>query len=232
VTQLSLNTDELQRGRVTINWAILEQNDGGFVQLIYAGNQQVRIQVEGVVEGQTTLKSVEFTGTIKSPAEQYESERRSSNASYFFAFGFVFAGAAFGIRKARTDRRLAISAASKSLKEAQHSLEHTYQQTLDWEKGQRDQYLKWIAEYEGKQGFDAYIADYKKKAEDTQAVIEDYEKKLADAIANRHEFRNNRKQERSYVIGFVTMILLALIAFSLGLYSLFVARWFGPPFGF
>jgi hypothetical protein len=232
VIQLSLNTDELQRGRVTVNWAILEQNDGGFVQLIYAGNQQVRIQVEGVVEGQTTLKSVEFTGTIKSPAEQYESERRSSNASYFFAFGFVFAGAAFGIRKARTDRRLAISAASKSLKDAQHSLEHTYQQTLDWEKGQRDQYLKWIAEYEGKQGFDAYVADYKKKAEDTQAVIEDYEKKLADAIANRHEFRNNRKQERSYVIGFVTMILLALIAFSLGLYSLFVARWFGPPFGF
>jgi hypothetical protein len=88
VTELSLNTDDLQRGRVTVNWAILEQNDGGFVQLIYAGNQQVRIQVEGVVEGQPTLKSVEFTGKIKSPAEQYESERRSSNASYFLHLAF------------------------------------------------------------------------------------------------------------------------------------------------
>jgi len=232
VTQLSLNTDELQRGRVTVNWAILEQNDGGFIQLIYAGNQQVRIQVEGVVEGQTTLKSVEFTGTIKSPAEQYESERRSSTAGYFFAFAFMFTGAAFGIRKAGNDRRFAISAASKRLKEAQYSLEYTCEQALDWQRDQRDQYLKWIAEYEGKQGFDAYIADYKKKAEDTQAVIEGYEKRLADAVANRHEFRNNRNQERSYVIGFVTLILLALIAISLGLYSLFVARSFGPPFGF
>ena len=55
VTRLNLNTDDLQRGQVSISWNILEQNDGGIIQLIYAGNQNVRINLEGVIEGQKDI---------------------------------------------------------------------------------------------------------------------------------------------------------------------------------
>jgi hypothetical protein len=42
----------LQRGRVALSARILEHNDGGVVQLIYAGSPDVAAEVVGVIEGQ------------------------------------------------------------------------------------------------------------------------------------------------------------------------------------
>lgn len=55
VTHLALNIDELQKGRVSISWNILEQNDGGIIQLVYAGNPALKIYVDGIIEGQRSI---------------------------------------------------------------------------------------------------------------------------------------------------------------------------------
>lgn len=94
VTQLALNTDEMQKGRVTITWNILEHNDGGVVQLIYAGNPDVSIKVDGVIEGQRQIERLEFSGKIRSPDEQYASvrqERKSTGISFLIIglLGFI-----------------------------------------------------------------------------------------------------------------------------------------------
>ncbi|MFL6207529.1 MAG: hypothetical protein ACJ74W_01690 [Pyrinomonadaceae bacterium] len=58
VVQISLSTDDLQKGRVPISWNILEHNDGGIIQLIYAGNPNVHINMDGVIEGQKNIFQV------------------------------------------------------------------------------------------------------------------------------------------------------------------------------
>lgn len=55
VTQLAINTEELQKGLMYVSWNILEHNDGGVVQLIYAGNPDVKIYTDGVIEGQPQI---------------------------------------------------------------------------------------------------------------------------------------------------------------------------------
>jgi hypothetical protein len=37
VTRLNVSQDELSKGELSISWAILEQGDGGVIQLVYAG---------------------------------------------------------------------------------------------------------------------------------------------------------------------------------------------------
>jgi uncharacterized membrane protein YhfC len=53
-----LNTEELQKGRAQITWSILEHNDGGVIQLIYAGSPALTINVDGVIEGQKEIFQV------------------------------------------------------------------------------------------------------------------------------------------------------------------------------
>ena len=56
VIQLAIDTGELEKGHVTVSWNILEYNDGGIIQLIYAGNPSVKIHADGVVEGQSQIE--------------------------------------------------------------------------------------------------------------------------------------------------------------------------------
>ena len=55
---MSLKVDEahLSDGEVPITWKILEKNDGGVIQIIYAGGTQVQIAGSGVIEGQAFIK--------------------------------------------------------------------------------------------------------------------------------------------------------------------------------
>jgi hypothetical protein len=55
VVRLEIGTEELQGGIVHVSWNLLERGDGGVVQLIYAGNPNVNIYAEGVIEGQPKL---------------------------------------------------------------------------------------------------------------------------------------------------------------------------------
>lgn len=103
VVKLSLDTNELSKGRVNIQWNILEQNDGGIIQLIYAGGSNLKFQVEGIIEGQAQIDQLEFSGEIKSPYEQFESERRSykSLGYLLIALSLVLLYFAYALRQAR-----------------------------------------------------------------------------------------------------------------------------------
>lgn len=234
VTQLSLNTDELQRGRVTVNWSILEQNDGGFIQLIYAGNPQVRIQAEGVVEGQPKINFLEFTGTIKSAAEQYESERRSYSTYYLFLIAGVMGFVAFSIRKAKLAEDSALAAALKQVEEAYNSQLAFYDQMLKWQRDSVKQYTQWIAEFEAKEPktpfLDATIRDYKYQQQKANDKIEEYERLKGQALADKTETLTVNRV-KGHPVAFLFFLGLACITFGLGLYVL-VSRPLGPPFGF
>jgi hypothetical protein len=65
IIDIKLNEEENPGGRLGISWKILERNDGGVVQLIYAGSASVGIQVEGVIEGQKEIDEL--------PAENFVS---------------------------------------------------------------------------------------------------------------------------------------------------------------
>jgi hypothetical protein len=67
----------LEEGKVPISWQILEKNDGGSVQLIYAGSQKIKIGVKGTIEGLHGIKLVEIGVKIKTPTEQIREQQQN-----------------------------------------------------------------------------------------------------------------------------------------------------------
>jgi hypothetical protein len=78
VVGVGLNQSMMARGRITVSWDILERNDGGVIQLIYAGGPDVPIRAECVLEGQSKIKRLEYPKEIKSTFDQYFSELKSN----------------------------------------------------------------------------------------------------------------------------------------------------------
>lgn len=67
VTRLALDDTDKKNGRIRINWNILEQNDGGVIQIIYSGNSNTNITLEGIIEGQHNPVEGKVRQTPKSP---------------------------------------------------------------------------------------------------------------------------------------------------------------------
>ncbi len=66
VLGLTLDQSEFETGKIGIYWKILENNDGCTIQIIYSGNSDVRITVEGVIEGQHQIRSdLDPTGRLR-----------------------------------------------------------------------------------------------------------------------------------------------------------------------
>lgn len=85
VVGLTLDTSRLAAGEVEIKWDILEQNDGGVVQLIYCGDEKSRIEASAIVEGQpeiALLKERDYSN----PSEEYTRQRYSGKASAYILF--------------------------------------------------------------------------------------------------------------------------------------------------
>ena len=57
VSQITLDLSSIRDGRITVNWDILEQNDGAVIQIIYAGSPTVVISAQAVVETQGEVNS-------------------------------------------------------------------------------------------------------------------------------------------------------------------------------
>jgi hypothetical protein len=55
VTGIRIDTTQLDTGRVAIDWTILEEGDGGVVQLIYEGDENVFFTGQATIEGQRKL---------------------------------------------------------------------------------------------------------------------------------------------------------------------------------
>lgn len=75
VVNMSLDTAQLGKGKVGISWKILERGDGAIIQLIYEGDPETNINIEGIIEGQKEIEKVQYSEKIKSPQEQYKTSR-------------------------------------------------------------------------------------------------------------------------------------------------------------
>ena len=67
---------QLDKGKISVSWKILEQGDGAVVQLIYAGSPTTDIVLKGAVEGQRSITALKYGGKIQSASEQVTSERK------------------------------------------------------------------------------------------------------------------------------------------------------------
>ncbi len=81
IIKVNLGTEDIDKGKVSISWNIFEQNDGCVIQLIYAGDHDVKLLMQGVIEGQAEIAKLEFYKKMKSPDEQYASEKGLALAS-------------------------------------------------------------------------------------------------------------------------------------------------------
>lgn len=92
VVALNLDQAHLAEGQVAISWKILEQDDGGVVQLVYAAGTGTRIECVGVIEGQTHIRELRYSGAIRTPAQQLNKLKgiRSVLVSMFVTIGFMF----------------------------------------------------------------------------------------------------------------------------------------------
>jgi hypothetical protein len=75
VIDFSLSLDEIQRGRIPISWEVLEQGDGGLIEIIYAGSPEIDFKVEGAIIGQKEIIRYENRIGFQSPADKYEALR-------------------------------------------------------------------------------------------------------------------------------------------------------------
>lgn len=74
----ALDESHLEDGIVGLSWKILEQGDGGVIQIVYAGNPDAtKINASGVFEGQHEIRRIQYSGKILSGVEQMRQERHS-----------------------------------------------------------------------------------------------------------------------------------------------------------
>lgn len=60
VVHIEVDKSGFQRGEIGLSWNILEQGDGGILQVIFAGGPSTDIIASGVIEGQPSIRRVEI----------------------------------------------------------------------------------------------------------------------------------------------------------------------------
>lgn len=58
IVSLKIDDSAKEKGEVTVKWDILEKNDGGVIQIMYAGGPEVEIFAEGIIVGQKIIKNL------------------------------------------------------------------------------------------------------------------------------------------------------------------------------
>jgi hypothetical protein len=242
VTQLTLNVDDAAKGRVQILWNILEHNDGGVIQLVYAGKTDVRIQADGIIEGQPQIRELQFGGRIKSPYEQYESERwdyRYLGYLLFLLTGLMILAIA-GLRKAKKNERESLDDFFESQKVLQAALDRhigILTDAIEFDKKSIEFLRKSLSMYKDD-------AEMRKKDEDrlnkyTEDMAE-HERKIEQVEAEKAKepLRTARvvarsKKYRMVLTGLqIASVVAAFILTLPATYLSFVASPLGPPFSF
>ena len=80
---------EVTNRAICINFRILENKDGGIVELHYLGNEHERISVIGILEGQSVIRECKFDSQIKSQQEQYCEIVQNSRSSKKFGLTLI-----------------------------------------------------------------------------------------------------------------------------------------------
>jgi len=96
VVGVQLDQSELERGRLSVSWDILEENDGGIVQIVFAGKPDLEITASAIIEGQREIRQLGFPGTIKPSMERYSLIWRMVRSVGLGLFAIVFLTAITG----------------------------------------------------------------------------------------------------------------------------------------
>ena len=64
--KVSDDREFLRKGRIPISWRIMEQGDGGIIQIVYAGTPEAVPKIIGIIEGQGSPRDVTATVQKKS----------------------------------------------------------------------------------------------------------------------------------------------------------------------
>lgn len=94
VVRIDLDQTRIDLGELKVTWNILEEGDGGIVQLIYAGSPETSISATAIIEGQRKIRELKFSGTLRSPTQQYSErdEWRSKMIILSIVFGIIMTG--------------------------------------------------------------------------------------------------------------------------------------------
>lgn len=79
VTHFALDANNFNTKKIGLIWDILEEDDGGVIQIIYAGKSDLDISITGVIEGQKVINEYEYSGEIKSASEQFNMKNPITN---------------------------------------------------------------------------------------------------------------------------------------------------------
>jgi hypothetical protein len=94
IVGLKLDESESEKGRLGVSWDILEENDGGDIQLIMSAASDMNVTAEAVIEGQREVRVVAFPGALISPVEQYNAFRQGGGrwfAAFWALYSLVYA---------------------------------------------------------------------------------------------------------------------------------------------
>ncbi len=75
VIGLAVDSSRILSGEVEIRWSILEQNDGGVLQIVYVGDEGVKIQAHGILEGQPEVVRLDYQISQSTSGEVYTDNR-------------------------------------------------------------------------------------------------------------------------------------------------------------
>ena len=103
VVRLELEKSHLSEGALSVRWRVLEQGDGGVIQLIYEGNPDVEISYSAVLVGQKAVAAHKYLGAIRSPEEQYKSDRLGWG-SWALSIFMLASGTLILVRRFRKER--------------------------------------------------------------------------------------------------------------------------------
>lgn len=106
VTNLSIDRDSFKEGFIPVSWRILENNDGGIIQVIFAGGPDVEILAKGIIEGQKTIKQVKYLRKVRGPKEQIEYDIFNYRLMACLYLGVAIYSVLLFIRRYRLKKRL------------------------------------------------------------------------------------------------------------------------------
>ncbi len=92
ISGIRVDSSRLSEGEVSIQWNILEQNDGGVLLIVYAGDENVDISASAVLEGQPNIVRVDYSEPFETPEKQFARRlgwRSWVSVVVFFTFGIL-----------------------------------------------------------------------------------------------------------------------------------------------
>jgi len=83
------NSDAFRKGELELAFSILEEGDGGSVQVIYAGSPEAVVDVVGVIEGQRAPRNLRGRSILANPEREYEMSRARERRLRLFSDGLA-----------------------------------------------------------------------------------------------------------------------------------------------